>query len=470
MDRQASVRTWSGFFVLLLLSTVLRIHRLDMGFWMDEIITITEFVRKPWLTIITSVPFPNNHILYTLLAKLSVGIFGEKEWSARLPAMLTGSFIPPVAYLIFRKKFSDLAAFFAGLFLCLNFWSVWFSQDARGYSALILFSLLSNHLLLDYLEKRKNRTAALYLLCSVLCVWFYLYALFIIAGQMLWTLLMLARKKIGPIMLMPIIFSAILGLALYAPSLSQLWLYASSQQKMASMHGVNLIFLREFLGMLAASKNQNLIIILAAVALPGLLYGFKKWPGFFFINLAGGLGIILFTLASGFFIYARFLAFLLPAFALSLALLFELPEIPARFLKIPGRTGDALLKVLKFVLVIGLLFICGLMTSGLLQYYILGKQGFRDAAQWLKGKHIGQQVVCYGIICEELAYYYPEPIPKASEKQNLDSGFIQGKLIISRKVDWTTQHLKTASQYCRVDKTWPSAGYRENVLWLLDCR
>ena len=469
MDKQARARTWIWFSVLLSVSTALRIYRLDMGFWMDEVITITEFVRKPWLIIITQVPFPNNHILYTLLAKLSVSIFGEKEWSARLPAMIIGSFIPPVAYLVFRKRFSEYAAVCAGIFLCLNFWSVWFSQDARGYSALILFSLLSTNFLTDYLEKRRSRPAVYYLICAALCVWFYLYALFVIAGQLLWALIMTGRKKISPGMVLPIILSGILGLMLYAPSLEKLWHYAISQQKMASLHSVNLIFLRELLSMLAGLKNHDAIICLTLAALLGLGSGFKRWPGFFFISLVSGLGIILFTLLAGVFIYARFLAFLLPAFALGMALALDFWKIPARFLKTPGRLFNTLLKALKLALVICLILICGLLTFWLRQYYIFGKQGFRDAAEWLKARPAGQQVICYGIICQELAYYFPDKMIELSEKQKLDPDFIKGKVIISRRNDWTADNLELAATHCFSAKVWPSAGYKENLLLLLNC-
>ena len=83
--------TWIIFSLLAALSLALRIFRINQGLWYDEIDTLLKFVRSDWLKIMTSVPVPNNHILYTILAKVSITLFGEREWSLRLPALIAGA-------------------------------------------------------------------------------------------------------------------------------------------------------------------------------------------------------------------------------------------------------------------------------------------------------------------------------------------------------------------------------------------
>jgi len=461
MEKQDIKIKWGIFIFLLAVSLALRLYRLNMSFWMDELITVTEFVSKPWLKIITEVPYPNNHILYTLLAKLSMTVFGEHEWSARLPAMIMGAITPPAAYLIFRKRFSEFAAAGAGLFLALNFWSVWFSQDARGYSAYILFGLTSTYFYLEYLEKGGRRLAIYYALTATVCVWFYLYGFFIIAAQGLWAFAVIARKKKDWKRLLPIVVALVLGISLYLPGLGQIWHYSISQTRMAKMHGLSLIFLKDFLGLCSGLDDINLITLASIIALIGLLTAFKKWPGFFVIYLSASFGIVVFSGLEKLFIYSRFLSFFMPVFPIAFItlLIALLPKSLNRFESITSR-----ISIILICLVIALILI-----ANLARYYNKGKEGFRESAQYLAQNYSPDKVICYGIICKELGYYYKTPVTETDEKYKLTPEFIKGKAIISRKVDWTQRNLEVARRYCREEKVWPSAGYKENVLWLLSC-
>jgi mannosyltransferase len=447
MNRQEQKANMWILLLLLALSLALRLYRLNMSFWMDEIITITEFVSKPWLKIITEVPYPNNHILYTLLAKLSITVFGEHEWSARLPAMIMGTLIPPAAYLIFRKRFSEFVAAGAGLFLALNFWSIWFSQDARGYSAYILFALFSTHFFLEWLEKGGRRLATFYLVCAILLVWFYLYGFFIVAAQGLWLLgLVLAKKQ--PAKKLALVFAAaVMGIALYLPGLPQIWEYANSQFRMSKMHGLNLRFLTDFLGICSGLSQKFLVMAAAFIALLGLFLSFRKWPVFFMIYFIACLGIVLFSGLEKLFIYPRFLSFFMPVFAV-------LVMNSAR-----GRIWRVL-----FGISLG-----AMLLINLAGYYIHGKEGFKDSAQYLSQNHQPNQIICYGIICKELGYYYKAPMTELDEDLPLTPDLVKGKVIISRKVDWTNENLEFARRHCIEEKVWPSSGYKENTLWLLNC-
>jgi len=454
-------KKWILAIILLLLSVALRLIRLETSFWMDEIITITRFVPEPWLKIISEVPYPNNHILYTLLAKLSILVLGEKEWSARLPALIFGSLTPGLLYLIVRKRFSDLAGFCAGLFLALNYWSVWFSQDARGYSALILFGLLSNWLCLEYLDRGERKLVIAYALVSALCVWFYLYSLFLILGQLLWAITRLRQKEIPGQKLILIFAAALLGISIYLPSLPELFQYALSADKMARLHPVNLLFFKDLLLMLAGSRKIGIAVFFVIISLPGWFYLAEKWRGFVAVNLIAALGIIIVSALFRFFIYPRFLIFLLPVFALGAGLSVKIPSwiLYAR----SNRLGKALSYLLMAVMVL-------LLIPGLLNYYALGKEGFKDAADYLASHHRGEKIICYGIICPELSYYYSGEFLEASEKGELTKEMIKGKRIISRRVDWNPAHLDLARDFCYTEKVWRSAGYKENILILFNCQ
>ena len=62
---------------ILLIGVALRIYGLNSGLWYDEIVTLVESVRPPLREIVTHFPSNNDHPLYSVLAHLSIGIFGE---------------------------------------------------------------------------------------------------------------------------------------------------------------------------------------------------------------------------------------------------------------------------------------------------------------------------------------------------------------------------------------------------------
>ncbi len=102
----------SGHWLLLAAITVValgvRFWRLDSGLWVDEVFTLTDFVRVPLGQIVTSFPSQNQHMFYSVLAHASVITFGESAWSLRLPALLFGAltiwpvFLLALIFLVFE--------------------------------------------------------------------------------------------------------------------------------------------------------------------------------------------------------------------------------------------------------------------------------------------------------------------------------------------------------------------------------
>ena len=457
MPEQKSERKWFWFAVLLVLAATNTLRRLGASFWMDEIIMVQQFASKAWLKIVTEVPYPNNHILYTLLAKISISIFGKNEWDARLPAVIAGTLTPPLLYLVLRKRFLFKASLLAPVFLALNFWAVWFSQDARGYAPMILFVLLANYFLLEYLENGGRKIALGYVLCAALAVHFYLYAMFVIAGQGIWVLVCLARKRTPANTLILAALAGLLGTALYFPGLPQLFNYATHAGKMSAQHPLNLVLLKDVLLMAAGARTVTVGLALLILALPGMVVLAKKWPGFVVINLAAAALIAIFTLALHTFIYARFFSFLILLPSIGLGLTMQL--IAGH----PTKTWRGIAMCLVGI-ASGILLLVGL--SAYRQY---GKEDFKGVAAYLKHNYSSGQVICAGVICEELKYYYPELSTSLSEQTPLTPELVKGRVIVSRRVDWTAANLAFAAANCREEKIWPSAGYRENVLWIWNC-
>jgi 4-amino-4-deoxy-L-arabinose transferase-like glycosyltransferase len=153
---------------IIALAAVLRCISLGSDLWIDEITTIVDYRNMPTMQVIGSYLRSNNHLLNTLLMKAAIAVFGEHEWSARLPAMLFGVATIPVIYWVARLAMSRLASLGAALLLALSYHHIFFSQNARGYTAYLFFALLSTGALARGLQRDEMRQWALYVVSVVL--------------------------------------------------------------------------------------------------------------------------------------------------------------------------------------------------------------------------------------------------------------------------------------------------------------
>jgi hypothetical protein len=127
---------------LLGLALVLRIVALGDGLWFDEIQTLVDYARLPAGQVVTTFDSQNNHLLYSLFASVTLSLFGESAATLRLPAVFFG-----VASLWALHRFGSAVTsrretLFAVTLMAVSYHHVWFSQNARGYTALLFFTLL----------------------------------------------------------------------------------------------------------------------------------------------------------------------------------------------------------------------------------------------------------------------------------------------------------------------------------------
>src|SRR6266567_3613254 len=82
---------------IIILALLLRAAPLAQSLWYDEMVTLVNFVGQPWSSIVKGEYSPNNHILFTLLAKLVTpesGAIADITILLRLPSLIAGSFVP----------------------------------------------------------------------------------------------------------------------------------------------------------------------------------------------------------------------------------------------------------------------------------------------------------------------------------------------------------------------------------------
>lgn len=181
--------------VLVIVATALRVIGLDGGLWIDEIYSLVRSFREPMWSILTTYWGDNHHPLYAVLAHLARGAFGESAWSIRLPALVFGVAAVPMVYFLGRTMMPKREALLASALLAVSYHHVWFSQNARGYSAIAFFSLLGIWALIRGIETRETRFFIAYAVAAALGAYTHLTMVLVVVGHAAAVALWLAMGK-----------------------------------------------------------------------------------------------------------------------------------------------------------------------------------------------------------------------------------------------------------------------------------
>lgn len=215
---------------LLAAAFLLRLPNLGQGLWFDEIETLISYAREPLARILTTFHSRNQHMLYSLLAHASLVTFGESAWALRLPAMLLGVASLWAVYHLARLLTRQEEAVFAIALLTVSYHHVWFSQNARGYTALMLCTVVASTILVRLLAAVDNRVAAAWGYGAVMALGIFTHAtavFVVIAHALIWAACWWrARSRPAPsavwLPLLGFVLAATLSLLLYARVLPQL--------------------------------------------------------------------------------------------------------------------------------------------------------------------------------------------------------------------------------------------------------
>jgi Dolichyl-phosphate-mannose-protein mannosyltransferase len=148
----------SGFLVVLLaiivLGIIYRLERIYSPFGHDEAYTYVAFARSLF-TAISDYNLPNNHVFHTILVYFSTQFFGNEPWAVRLPAFIAGVLLIPATYWLAKRLYGSWVALAAALLVAWFPPLVAYANDARGYTLVALFTLLTL-VFGDIVRKNKN--------------------------------------------------------------------------------------------------------------------------------------------------------------------------------------------------------------------------------------------------------------------------------------------------------------------------
>lgn len=229
MRKKQDVLWWVTACGLVWLSFCLRVYQLNnVAVDKGELMSITWFIRKGFVYLLTHNKDLNNHPLNSVLARLTSGgnesIF-TLRWHSAVIGVLTVALLLHLA----RKWFGRRNSLVAGLLLATSAYHVSFSQISRGYVGLIAFTLFGFYFGLRAVETGQRRYWLAFGAASVLNIYNHLYGVMavgvlalIIAGWLLERadISRLRLSKAWPALsplLVSLLVVYLVGLALYLP-------------------------------------------------------------------------------------------------------------------------------------------------------------------------------------------------------------------------------------------------------------
>jgi len=334
--------------ILLAIATSLRLVHLDAGLWFDEVDTLVRHVSLPLREIVTTYESQNQHLFYSVAARLVTMAVGESAWALRLPAVIFGVASIWATHWFGKRVTSRREALLAALLLTFSYSHVWFSQDARGYTSLLFFVLVGSGLFLELLRGSIPSRFMLtlgYAVAMALAVYTHLTALAVLAAHaVIWAGLSLRRGEnySGRAASLALAIAGLLTILLYLPVLPQVHETLSRPgvpirgtvkwQNPAWFLSEAVVGLaRGFPGGVLGSVMGSLILVVGGVSyarqsrvvislllLPALLTGgaillsiHNLWPRFFFFSVGFGALMVIRGLSdlSRFFFRQRAVAF-----------------------------------------------------------------------------------------------------------------------------------------------------------------
>ena len=133
--------------------------------------TWAYYVGRSWGTIVTTYTYPNNHVFYSLLAKLTGSLFKYQPWALRIPALIAGIAVIPLIWRLGQRLTDERTALLACALVAGSVELTLYSTNARGYTLITAIFLAMLLIADDLIGKPSPRGFAL--LAVLGCVGLY---------------------------------------------------------------------------------------------------------------------------------------------------------------------------------------------------------------------------------------------------------------------------------------------------------
>ncbi len=402
------------------LGAVLRLWNIQQGFWWDEIWSTMRYARTDsvWEVISTLGFYFNNHVLYSLLCMISIHVLGESELTARLPSLLFGLAGIPVLFFLGKRLTDTATSCIACCLLAISSFHIDHSTEARGYTGLMLFAMLSSIYFLRSLRSEKRLDWFLFGLFTFLGFYTHVFMAGVSLSQTIYiiSIYCIASRKTMPDAVSfrvcrqyawTLTAAALCTLLAYAPMLDNVF---TSLAKVRTVDVDRIPFLFETASALMPGILSGFgLILYGFLVIAGLWRIFMHrgpekpvFAGLYFIIIMF-VPYTMYLLINPMFVFERYFIFTLPFFLLAVSsgmqgLIETLPKI----------------SVLRIGTLVLLLLLIGMLQAPFIRKTIsCDRQNYREAVRYVEQKKSARKksyVFSLGWAGHHFEYYASVPV------------------------------------------------------------
>lgn len=187
--------------LIILVGSLLRVPSLGHeSLWNDELAswlrsnspdvgTMLELIRG-------NVQSPGYEMLLFVVQKY----LGDSEFALRFPSAVAGVLAIPMIYLLAAKLYTNREGLIAAALMAVGWCPIYYSQEARCYSFLLLLSILTFHLWISMMrafqkgDSPSYNTMVLYLVAATACAYLHYFGTYLVVLQGLAAGIIFAKK------------------------------------------------------------------------------------------------------------------------------------------------------------------------------------------------------------------------------------------------------------------------------------
>ncbi len=165
---------WYLFSIIFALASLVKLYYFfSQPISNDEAFTFLSYVNQGFAASLTYYNLTNNHILHSLLCNVFNLLPVSPVYSLRIASFLVGSITLFFTFILFRTLLKSKAAFIAFVFFAFAPPIIQYGFLARGYSLILLFTVISTFALLKLTESNKNRKKLWFIFIIASALGFY---------------------------------------------------------------------------------------------------------------------------------------------------------------------------------------------------------------------------------------------------------------------------------------------------------
>ncbi len=200
-EREYKTLRLSILILIIIFGSFLRFYKIEKeSLWNDELAS-WERSNQDSLNKVLSLARSDVHPPgYQILLYFVIGFLGDSEFWLRFPSAIAGIVSILFIYLIGRKIYSEWEGLISAALMAILWFPIYYSQEARAYSFLLLFSMLSFYFWIIVLEEfRKGEidliNSFFFVLFSTITCYLHYFGLLFVVLQSIGTFLMFFRRK-----------------------------------------------------------------------------------------------------------------------------------------------------------------------------------------------------------------------------------------------------------------------------------